>query len=215
MMKEREESRHLLFLLSIFSFSIPVFSLMTRSPEPSITSIYTVYKYNWTRLDIGRGRKFRACPFSSLSFFNDSEIIELFWQLFFWLFFYTKIRGCHCMACVETLRGRKIQNQNFQFSTFNYVSSFEEMTRWFGNSDSQFRFQLCLSHRHFEYFFHSIRNCNSDSNSNIPSRGNCNSRQMTSLIKPFERQFRSRIFSDLIVWTIYAFGYIKYFSNFE
>ena len=51
-----------------------------------------------------------------------------------------------------------------------------------------------------------ILNCNSDSSSIILSRGNCNSRQMTSLIKLFE--FRSRIFSN--VRTIYAV-HIKYF----
>ena len=61
----------------------------------------------------------------------------------------------------------------------------------------RFEFVFCI-------FF--ILNCNSDSSSIILSRGNCNSRQMTSLIKLFE--FRSRIFSN--VRTMYAV-HIKYF----
>ena len=100
--------------------------------------------------------------------------------LFFWFFLY--------------------KNSYSSWIAYWYFSNF--FVRNSRNSDFvsftfRFEFVFCI-------FF--ILNCNSDSSSIILSRGNCNSRQMTSLIKLFE--FRSRIFSN--VRTMYAV-HIKYF----
>lgn len=65
--KGRNERR-----VDIFFFLFPpsrfpfLFSLLSRLLEPPITSIYNVYKYNWTRLDIERER---SCSFALLALF--------------------------------------------------------------------------------------------------------------------------------------------------
>lgn len=172
--------RHL-FPLS-FLFPIPVFSLTTAR------SLLRVFISSTTIIECVSER----AVFSSLSFVMIKKLYLSNCDIIFLIFFLYKNSWMPLYVFIVSSWIAYWYCSNFfmrNSRNFNFLCIFNVSFAW--------AFRICIL-----YFFHSIRNCNSDSSSIIRSRGNYNSRQMTSLVKLFEWQFRY-IFSELIVWTSY------------